>query len=160
MRLLTAAICLALSASAGACVGPTEPAGTVTIDDGFARAGGTWSSGGALLMAAGFRESGGRVAVCGAWTTTPQSVLSKQYNADVVAAGAVAVGGRHLVNGLGFMTRLQEDAQLEGATARCVATDRPWEPSLSTALPAVYLPRMEFEYDELMGPLAVFTQVR
>lgn len=157
MRQLTAAICLAVSAGLlSACVGPTEPAGTATVGDDFVRTGGIWSSGGALIMAAGFREVSGRIAVCGAWTTTPQSVVSKHHNQTVVEAGSVAVGRESLVLGLGFMTRLREGASLDGAAASCVATARPWEPGLEAVRPNVFLPRLEFEFDEYEGPLAVF----
>jgi len=152
---LPALICVLLGLSG--CVGAPEPAGTATVGEDWSRATGQWSSGGALIVAAGLREDAGRVALCGAWTTTPQSVLSERHNVEVIEAGSAAVGGQRLATGLGFMAGLREGTPLVGATARCVRTERPWPPA--TAEVDIRLPRMEFEYDEFSGPLAVFRQV-
>ena len=140
------------------CTSPGVPAGTATVTDAYARAGGVWSSGGHLLVAAGVREDQGMVALCGAWTTTPQSVLSSRHNASVIEAGSASFRGVRLAQGLGFMAALPQGAPLSGATARCVRTATPWQPGDETRPVRVRLPHMAFEYEEYIGPLAVFRQ--
>jgi len=160
MKITTGQILAAAGLALGACTVPVEPAGTAPVTPDFARAGGTWSSGGAIEAAVGLVRADDRIAVCGAWTTTPQSILSKRHNDDVVEAGSVWLGGAPLVRGLGFMTRLPEGSPLAGATARCVRTARPWPEGGVPGDPVVHLPRQAFEYDEESGPLAIFHQTR
>ena len=155
---ICASVLAAAALALAGCTSPGVPAGTATVTDAWARAGGVWSSGGHLLVAAGVREDQGRVALCGAWTTTPQSVLSVRHNETVIEAGSARFRGVRLAQGLGFMARLPEGAPLAGATARCVRTEEPWQPGDEARAVTVRLPHMAFEYDEYMGPLAVFRQ--
>lgn len=153
MRMLA---CLVLLLAAAGCARPLAPAGTAVLGPEAVRAGGSWSSGGRLELAVTLARADGRVAVCGAWTTTPQSVLSERHNAAVLETGTVRVGGRRAVTGLGFFTRLERGAAFEGATARCVATPLDWGAGPGEV--TVHLPPRQFEYDEESGYLAKFRQ--
>jgi hypothetical protein len=142
-----------------ACAAAPEPAGTAAVSRDWSEAAGRWSSGGSLIVAATVQEDAGRVALCGAWTTTRQSVLSRRHNVEVMAAGSASLGRERLVTGLGFMPEVPRERSLAGATARCVRTALAWRPGAAEDL-RIQLPRMEFEYDEESGPLAVFRQTR
>ena len=143
---------------AGGCATAPEPAGTARIGSDALRGGGVWSSGGALRVAVTLRPGDGQARLCGAWTTTPQSVLSRRHNRSVMASGSVSLDGRRLVSGLGFMTRLPEGSALEGAEARCVRVPLDRGEGLADGRLRLHLPPRNFEYDEFSGYLAKFRQ--
>jgi len=138
------------------CAAVTEPAGTARIGPEDLRGGGVWSSGGALKLALGLRPGEAGPRLCGAWTTTRQSVLSRRHNAEVLASGSVWQGGRRLASGLGFLARLGEGASLENAEARCIPVAG--RARLGGEALRLHLPPRFFEYDELSGYLARFRQ--
>ena len=139
-----------------ACAAATEPAGTSRIGPEDLRGGGVWSSGGALELALGLRPGEAGPRLCGAWTITHQSVLSRRHNAEVLASGSVWQGGRRLATGLGFLARLGEGASLEGAQARCIRVGD--SARLGGEALSLQLPPRFFEYDELSGYQARFRQ--
>ena len=119
-------------------------AGQDTITADYAHGGGSWTSGGGITAVARIVDRSGEAALCGAWMTDRQSVLSAGYNERVMAAGSVFAGGERVASNLTFMRRHPWSDSLIGKPADCVATGRPWSPALSAAPVRIRLPRMTF----------------
>lgn len=145
------AIVLALAAA---------PAGAADIPPpGFHAGGGLWSSGGGIRVFVAVHEQDGRVALCGAWSTTRQSALSLMYNRDVIAVGGVSLGGERLVTGLGFMQELREGAvPASPSETRCIVTDTVWRQDYAGLAPEIRLPRLSIVIDTDPYDTIVFRQ--
>ena len=146
LRGLTTACAFGAAAVLGACTTAGTPAESVTVDESFTVAGGKFSTGGGINVAVDVREIGGKVGVCGAWTTTPQSVRSQPYNRDVLSAASVRADGVRLVQNLTFMARAPEGSRLSGRRAPCVVTDTAWQGAPGSV--TVSIPRRIFDHDD------------
>jgi len=112
-------------------------------------AGGTYSTGGGLTVAADIREYEGRTLVCGVWAQSEQqSILTKGKARGVVDSGSFSVGGQTIVRGLGFMKEVPPMADYAGQEAGCTLTERPWQAAGVTA--EIRIPRqvVHVESDE------------
>lgn len=114
-----------------------------TVGPGYVTGGGTWDSGGGITVAARALERNGATVLCGAWATDRQSALSLLFNEEVMEAGALLLGGRPAIRGLGFMARVPDPAQLAGGQARCIASGLPWQPGYAAG-PEIRLPPLSF----------------
>jgi len=122
---------------------------------------GDWSSGGELIVAAGTRERGGKLAICGVWAQRRQSVLSRPLNKDIVASGIAYLDSARVLTGFDDFrqSRAAATGTLEGASAACVLTSRAWEPRFAEASLAIRLPRRQIELDSDDGLLVRFRQL-
>ena len=133
--------------------------GTESVGPGYAVGGGEWSSGGGITTVARVFERDGRTAVCGAWTTDPQSAISEMHNDGVIEAGSISIGGRRLVQNLSFMPRVRYAENIAGAPANCVVTSVPWQPEYATMAPRMSFPRIVHIIDEdELGERIVFRE--
>lgn len=141
------AVTLAIALGAGACAAPVTPAGGSRVAESYTVAGGQFTSGGGLYLAIEAREIDGRVGLCGAWTRSRQSALSRRHNDDVLSSGSVTLGGALLVQNLTFLRRHPIGTSLLGQQAQCVITGTPWQAGAETQTLRVHLPPRVFERD-------------
>jgi len=139
MRVFSATA-LAVALAVAACA-RTEPGPPRALGPEPTLAGGVFSSGGGLTVAAELREIEGRAAVCGVWSKTRQSVLTRGENRRVIATGSAFVGGDRVVQGLDFLPEVPQAESYAGAPARCVLIDRAWDPALVAEDLTIRLPR-------------------
>jgi len=128
-----------------------QPTGTDSISPTYTTGGGEWDSGGGITAVARIFGRDGGTVICGAWMTDQQSVLSINYNEDVMAAASVFAGNSRLVSNLSFMQRLPYSEDLTGQQANCVSSEHPWTDQLSGAPVALRFPRMSFGGDFGVG---------
>ena len=150
---------LAASALLAACSPATDTRTVARLGPDPALAGGSYSSGGGITVAADVREKDGRTMVCGVWAQSrQQSVLTKHKARGVLDTGAVALGGETLVRGLRFMTEVAPMAEYGGQQARCAVTQRPWRQGDAGRRAEIRLPRqvVEVEIDEAGGFAVTF----
>jgi len=144
-------VCLGLPCWMAACTGPGVPAGSTTVTPDYVTAGGKFTSGGGIYLAAKQQNIGGRLGVCGAWTRTEQSTLSKFHNRHVLDSGIIYLDGERLVQNLNFMAQHKLGRRLGGRQAACVTTGRAWRPADADRRLVVRLPRRSFRIDADKG---------
>lgn len=146
----------------GACA-QTAPVGRTAadhVDDSFARAGGLWTTGKPITVAAKVLNSGGAVAVCGAWAVGRGSNVTSSYDDRIIEAGVIELEGRTILRNLDFMAEARGGAIQPGARANCVVTSTPWQAGYEGAAPEIYLPRQTFGTNSLYDEKRVtFRQV-
>lgn len=125
----------------GACAVPTMPGPSLALGPEPTIGAGLFNTGGGLAVAAEAREIDGRLAVCGAWASGRQSVLSEPGNRQVLESGSVYVDGERVLQGLGHLPETALDAGFQGARAACAVSERAWDPAYATAPLSVRLPR-------------------
>lgn len=145
---LALALVLALVLVLGptACV-RTEPGPSLRLGPEPTVAGGVFSSGGGLVVAAELRDIEGRAGVCGVWAKSNQSVLTKGYNRQVIESGVIFLDGERVVQGLGFLPEVALARDYGGAPGRCVLIGRDWDPALADAAFLIRIPRQNVAYD-------------
>ncbi len=104
-------------------------------------AGGTYTTGGGLSVAAELRESERLTVVCGVWAINQQSAMTKLAEQQVLNSGALFRGRERVVSGLLFMRRVDPAPSYGGQEANCFRTDRPWRGPGRVARPEIFLPR-------------------
>ncbi len=119
------------------------------VGPGYAVGGGNWSTGGGIKVYVRPYERGGRLAVCGAWTTTQQAAASHFLNEQVIETGVLYVGGNRILTNFRFMNRLPENTG-PGGYANCIVTSEPWQPGYGPEAVEIRFPRMVF-YDGFPG---------
>ncbi len=118
----------ALATVLAGCAPATGPQVVAQLGSDPVLAGGTYSSGGGLTVAADLREYQDRTLVCGVWAQSDQqSILSKGKARGVLDSGSVSVDGQTLVRGLRFMKEVPPMADYAGQEAGCTLTERPWQ---------------------------------
>ncbi len=91
-------------------------------------AGGTYTTGGGVTVAADIREKNGQTLLCGAWAQSrSQSILTKGRSKDVVARGSVEIDGTVVARNLSFMKEVPPAADYGGQDAGCILTSRAWQ---------------------------------
>lgn len=138
---------LGLAVLVGACasVGQVErhPLGPDPVISG-----GTYDSGGGVIVAVDIRESRGKTMVCGIWTEGEgQASLTKGPKTEVLGSGSVYLGRDVVVRGLGFLREAPRAESNAGAPAGCVLTQRPWRAEDATRRPVVRFPRKDLYLD-------------
>jgi hypothetical protein len=121
--------------------------GTDPIDPRYSLGGGQWDSGGGITIVARAFERNGVTVVCGAWTMDRQSVVSSDFNGNVMEAGSVFLDGDRAVQNLSFMRQLPYSDNIAGKQANCVASSLPWNADYATAPARIRMPRMNFVLD-------------
>jgi len=121
--------------------------GTDPIDPRYSLGGGQWDSGGGITIVARAFERNGVTVVCGAWTMDRQSVMSSDFNGNVMEAGSVFLDGDRAVQNLSFMRQLPYADNIAGKQANCVASSLPWKADYATAPARIRMPRMAFVLD-------------
>lgn len=157
IRLATALAAVALLAACTA--GSQAPRVTATLGPNPVLAGGTYSTGGGLTVAAEARERQGRTMICGVWAeSTQQSILTKNKARGVLDTGAISFGGQTVLRGLRFMAQVPPMADYAGQQANCAVTARPWQAGDDAREVQVRLPRqvVHVEIDEQGGFRVVF----
>lgn len=154
-RILTvAALALLMAACAR-----QSPVGTDSVGPGYTVGGGDWSSGGGITVIARVVERDGRAAVCGAWTTDRQSVITEMHNDGVMETASISIGGKRLVQNLSFMPKVRYAENITGAQANCVVTSEPWQGEYASMAPRMHFPRIVHVLDtDDMGKRVVFRQ--
>ena len=155
------AVFIALASALAGCGAATGPQVVARLGPDPVLAGGTYSTGGGLTVAADLREYQGRTLVCGVWAqSAQQSILTKGKARGVVATGSVAVGGQTVVRGLGFMREVPPMADYAGQEARCTLTDRAWQAGDEARQVEIRIPRqvVHVEIDEQGGFSVTFKQ--
>lgn len=151
------AVLATLGLAVAGCVAATGPQVVAQLGSDPVLAGGSYSSGGGLTVAADLRERQGRTLVCGVWAQSDQqSILTKGKADGVIATGSIAVGGQTVVRGLSFMQEVPPMADYSGQEAGCTLTDRAWQASDAAARTEIRIPRqvVHVEADE-QGSFAV-----
>ena len=154
-------MCLApilVAAALTACVRPVDPIGSEPVDARYSVSGGSFDTGGSLIVMLRAFERDGRVAVCGAMTTTRESAVSLPYGNRVRGAGVVQLGGRSLFQGLHPFPEHPLRQNMTGVSARCLLTGEPWQPRFADAVPRARFARMPFGHDDFGGPETVFRE--
>jgi len=146
---------LALALAASACTQHAE-VDSDRLGPGYVTGGGEWSSGGGITVAVRALERDGVTVICGAWTTDQQSALSANLNESVMDAGSIDLGGKQVVQNLGFMPRHPYGRDLTGASSRCVASKLSWQPEFAAAEPVIRLPRISFSLSRLKRKSVTF----
>ncbi len=118
--------------------------GTDPIDPRYSLGGGQWDSGGGITIVARAFERNGVTVVCGAWTMDRQSVVSSDFNGNVMEAGSVFLDGDRAVQNLSFMRQLPYSDNIAGKQANCVASSLAWKADYATAPARIRMPRMTF----------------
>lgn len=138
------AVCALLS---GACTTATSGARAPLGPDPVV-SGGSYSSGGGLIVAVDMRESAGMTRVCGIWAEgAGQASFTKGPKLEILGSGSVYLGREALVRGLGFLTEVPRAPSYAGAPAGCVDTTRPWQPGDEARRPIVRFPRKDLYLD-------------
>lgn len=110
--------------------------------------GGSYDSGGGVIVAVDLRESAGRTMVCGIWAEgAGQASLTLGPKSEVLASGSVYLGNRAVVRGLGFLREVPRAESYAGAPAGCVLTERPWRAEDAARRPVVRFPRKDLYLD-------------
>lgn len=136
---------LAVLLAACATQGPVErhPLGPDPVISG-----GTYDSGGGVIVAVDLRESQGRTMVCGIWAEGEgQASLTRGPKTEVLGSGSVYLGREVVVRGLGFLREVPRAEGYAGAPAGCVLTGRPWRAEDATRRPVVRFPRKDIYLD-------------
>ena len=109
---------------------PVAQAATSTVPLGTSPTlgGGEYSSGGGITVAVEPRRtSDGRLALCGVWAQSDRlSAYVRQSGKSVLTRGSLAVNGRVVQQGLGFLNRVAPNKSYARADATCVGTSLPW----------------------------------
>ena len=134
-------IAMACLVGAGACT-PLEPEVVARLGTAPAVAGGTYSTGGGMTVAADLQAYQGRTMVCGVWAQSPrQHYMTNFAEPKVLGSGAVYLRGEALLRGLVFMREVAPQADYAGQEAGCVVTDRPWQAGDDAAQIDIRLPQ-------------------
>ncbi len=134
-------IAMACLAGVAACT-PLEPQVLARLGAAPALAGGTYSTGGGMTVAADLREYEGRTMVCGVWAQSPrQHYMTNFAEPKVLGSGSVYLRGAAVLRGLVFMREVAPQADYAGQEAGCVVTDRPWQAGDDEAGIEIRLPR-------------------
>ncbi|MEM9783757.1 MAG: hypothetical protein AAF899_14960 [Pseudomonadota bacterium] len=131
----TSSLTAALAAVFGlaACVSTGTPTGSATVDESFSRSAGVFSTGTSIDVALKVQQAGQNLAVCGAWGPRHITGETRRLIRTAAATGFVLVDGRAVLADITNFPNVGEDTALLGATARCLATDRAWQPGLEAA---------------------------
>ena len=137
-------------------------------EDGVARlganpalTGGTYSIGGGITIASEFRNQGGRVALCGVWAESErQTFYTKGKARDVLASGAVYLGGNRVIIGLNFLRKTAPTTSYTDLKAGCSMTLVPWRAEYAGRVPDIRLPEQNANRDYGIGakPIVRFRQ--
>lgn len=142
---MRAVLGLALVLGACASAGPVErhPLGPDPVISG-----GTYDSGGGVIVAVDVRESRGKTMVCGIWAEGEgQASLTKGPKTEVLGSGSVSLGREAVVRGLGFLREVPRADDYAGVLAGCVLTPRPWRAEDAARQPVVRFPRKDLYLD-------------
>ena len=149
-------VVLAITALMGACATPVRPVGAEPVDARYSVSGGSFDTGGDLIVMLRAFEQDGRVGICGAKTRTRESAMSLPYGHFVEGAGVVQLGGARIFQGIWGLPDHPFADDMTGVSARCVLSDRAWRPEFDTATPVARFPRMAFGSDEFGRADTVF----
>lgn len=104
---------------------------------------GQYSTGGEIRAAVELRQIGKAAYVCGVWAETRgRSIQTEKQAPEVLARGAVSVGGEMLVEDLRFLRRVSAKRPLSNATAHCIDSGQAWADLKAGAPVRVRLPKM------------------
>lgn len=132
----------------GACATTGTPVGSVPVDEGFTTSGARFSTGTTIDFAIAPREADGRLALCGAYVVRNPTAQTIPYTTQALSSGAVQIDGETVLSDPTGFRRIDEDAGLLGAPARCLATETPWRPGFAEARPETTFVRQTFDHDE------------
>lgn len=122
---------------------PNVPAGQATLGQNLTLGGGTFTSPGGISVAVEARDIGGRTGICGVWAESiNQSVMTRNTAPRVLAGGGVAMEGKGVAQGLGFLRKVEPAESYAGMRANCITTERPWRAGDEARPLKVVLPRM------------------
>lgn len=109
-------------------------------------AGGHYSSGGGISIAAEVRNFEGRTLVCGVWAqSTSQSILTKFAERRVLGSGSVFLGRDRVVQNLLFMNEVAPAPTYGNLPANCKLTNRAWSDSDAAKKVLIRMPRQVVE---------------
>ncbi|MDT8345957.1 MAG: hypothetical protein RQ752_16135 [Thermohalobaculum sp.] len=114
------------------------------VDARYSVSGGTFDTGGDLIVMLRAFETDGRVGICGAKTRTRESAMSLPYGHFVEGAGVVQLAGARIFQGIRRLPEYPFADDMTGVSAKCMVADRAWRPEFDTASPVVRFARMPF----------------
>ncbi|MGF1554352.1 MAG: hypothetical protein ACFBWO_17890 [Paracoccaceae bacterium] len=130
------------------CATAVEPVGGAEIDGDYTVSGARFDTGTVIDFAIRPREADGRLALCGAYTVRNPTAQTIPYTARALASGQVQIEGETVLRDPTRFNRLDEDAVLLGAQARCLATETPWRAGFAAAKADTRFVRQTFDRDE------------
>ncbi|MCL5775748.1 hypothetical protein M1105_01885 [Limibaculum sp. FT325] len=146
-----------LAGLSGGCVAPRAlPSGAEPVDARYAVSGGSYSTGGELIVMLRAHERDGRVVVCGARTRTRESAMSLPYNHFVEGTGVIQLAGANIMQGVRRFPDYPLARDMTGVSAACFLTERPWEPRFEGAAAIARFGRMPLGGDDFGRPDTVF----
>lgn len=150
---------LALAGLIGACGSiKLQPDSVARLGASPTLAGGTYTSGGGLTIAADLREMNGQSLLCGVWAQSEnQSILTKLVEKDVLGSASVWLEDRRLLHNLVFMREVDPAPDYAGAEAHCVRLEnRPWQPGDAARDLTIRIPK-QIVYQDISEGLGAVT---
>ncbi|MBK0401322.1 hypothetical protein H0I76_19185 [Limibaculum sp. M0105] len=132
----------------GGCMSAPAPGGSEPVDARYSATGGSYNTGGSLIVMLRAREQDGRVAICGAKTRTRESAVSLPYGFSVEGAGVVQLAGVNIFQGVRRFPEYPLANDMTGVSAVCLVSERQWEPRFDGAVPVARFARMPFGLDD------------
>ncbi|WP_164989215.1 hypothetical protein [Roseovarius sp. A46] len=157
--MIRSAMTFAAAGLLAGCTAATAPQTVARLGADPVLSGGSYDSGGGITVAIDLRERDGRTMVCGVWAESrQQSILTNNKAKGVLDTGAVAVGGKTVLQGLRFMKEVPPMADYGGQEAHCAVTSRAWQPGDAARRAEIGIPRqvVHVEDDEFGGTFAVW----
>jgi hypothetical protein len=154
-------LALGLTLTLAACgSSETSTSSAVQLGPNPVLAGGSYSAGGGITIAAELREIGGMTGICGAWAESDvQGVYTKGRASGVMQSASIYLGGRKLKQDLLFMRKIAPVADYAGAEANCITVRRPWQPGDEARRPTIRIPKQLVYQQRTGGAVQItFTQ--
>ncbi|WP_104018869.1 hypothetical protein [Roseovarius nitratireducens] len=156
--MIRSAMTFAAAGLLAGCTAATAPQTVARLGADPVLSGGSYDSGGGITVAIDLRERDGRTMVCGVWAESrQQSILTNNKAKGVLDTGAVAVGGKTVLQGLRFMKEVPPMADYGGQETHCAVTSRTWQAGDAARRAEIRIPRqvVHVEDDEFGGTFAV-----
>lgn len=128
----------------------TSPLPGQPIDESFRLHPIRWTSGEQIVFAYKIFNSGGKVAMCGAWAESPGGDTNQgRFNDWLVQTASLTVGDETIANDVGFFAKGRYAGNAAPVTtSNCRQTDTVWQPVHGARLPRLEFARSSFRlYD-------------
>jgi len=130
------------------CATLPRPVGSEPVDARYSVSGGTYSTGGALIVMLRAREQDGRVAICGAKTRTRESAVSLPYRHAVEGTGVIQLAGVNIFQGVRRFPEYPLADDMTGVSAACFVSERGWDARFDGAVPIARFGRLPLGSDD------------
>ena len=110
-----------------------EPIPGEPVDRTYTLYVGEWENGDVTMLDARVINTGVRVGFCGAFARAGDGYDLERVTKEMLASGALIVGGVRMVTNLQFFADMGDDITLASGLANCVATTIPWRAGYATA---------------------------